>query len=117
MNTVANIKEHNILLNDQEVELIETLINHIKKYSLKETIDCLTSAIEVYADEIEEKNPESTLTEEYKDLGFIAESLGYVSDATDKLSVISNEYLTHAIRRIHVKNDLVSDIATIKVTW
>ena len=69
-----------------------------------------------WLDEIEEKNTESTFTEEYKDLRFISESIDYVSNASDKLRVFGNEYLTYPIRRIHVKSDLMSDIATIKLT-
>ena len=79
MNALAqqlDLPEEN-LLEDEQKELIVYLQGSIEKFGLKETIDCLISAIELRQESLEDDS------KEYKDLQLLAGIMTSVSTAAD----------------------------------
>lgn len=103
--------------NDQK-ELIEDQARSIEKYGLKETLDCLISAIELRQEKLSDES------KEYKNLQLILETLESVSKAEESLEAMEVHAIheTEAFRimreqqkRRRIMADMLLNIAQIKV--
>lgn len=65
---------------DPSTPLVDSLVNGIEVFSLKETIDCLASAIELRQEKLSDE------TKEYRDLQMILCTLEAVSKAAEELA-------------------------------
>ena len=113
-----NVAEKNelILYETEEVKLIEALVDNAKSTSLRNVIDLIASAVEVYADDIEESNKESQFTEKYKDVDLILKVLEVVAGVADDLECERNPSdTTPRIRRYRARSNLLLGIADIQV--
>ena len=120
MNALAqrlDLPEEN-LLEDEQKELILKLLGSIEKFGLKETIDCLISAIELRQESLEDDS------KEYKDLQLLAGIMTSVSTAADALNAAKVEFTpeTHSYRlmleqqkRRVILAEMVLNIAQVKV--
>ena len=59
-NLAEKIIESNCLLQADDVEMIEHLITFAKEHSTRDMLDSVVSALEIMADESEEKNIDSS---------------------------------------------------------
>lgn len=110
-------KKDLILYDEQEVALIESIVSKIKSTSLHNAIAIVASAIEVYADEIEEENQESTFTEKYKDVALILRALEVVSGVADDLegNLNRDHAKTRRVMRYRARSELLLGMADIQV--
>lgn len=76
MNALAEFKI------DPATPLVDSLVNGIEVFSLKETIDCLISAIELQQEKSDEES------KEYKSNKLIIDTLTEVSKMTEELSAM-----------------------------
>lgn len=98
-----------ILFEDPQVTLIQDIEKSIQEYSLKETIDCEISAVELRRDRFSDE------AEEHKDLDLVVQSFEALAKLAENLSVDATT--TNGCRDIrqNAKEQFLAAIKDIKV--
>ncbi len=97
------------LFDDPQVALIQDIEKSIAQYSLKETIDCEISAIELRKDKLSDDS------EEFKDLEFVHGAFEALAKLAENLSEDAKTGLGCRQIRRRARDRFLIDIADIKV--